>query len=68
MNGCCQYDQVKFKNGAGEIDSDRINKMLKMPDNKTAFGLMGRSLDEQGVEQMIKCQCDCHQDGIMCMC
>lgn len=59
MFGCCGFSRKKFKNQDGKVDQERAGKV------KDEARQAGYTEDQ--AEDVIKCRCLCHTDGIVCM-
>lgn len=60
MIGCCGAERHKFKAKSGEIDQERLDKLVA---EKRECGW-----SESQLQRLVRCACPCHTDGINCRC
>tara|TARA_R110002124_G_scaffold128157_5_gene288563 strand:+ start:295 stop:477 length:183 start_codon:yes stop_codon:yes gene_type:complete len=60
MFGCCGAERQKFKNGQGQLDQARLDKLTA--EKKEAGWIDAR------VEKLRQCSCPCHEDGSHVLC
>lgn len=60
MFGCCGSESKKFKSEKGVVDQERLEKIVA-PMKEAGWS-------ESRIEAVARCTCECHTDGIICMC
>lgn len=60
MRGCCGAESQKFKTKDGEIDRERLSKLVA---DKRQSGW-----SETQLQRLERCDCICHCDGVICRC
>ena len=58
MDGCCRLIEKKFITRAGVVDEARLKAAIDSTKND----------DLTLIDEIEGCMCDCHRDGIVCMC
>lgn len=60
MFGCCQVPQNKFINKDDTVDRERLSRLLK--------GMTEKGFTDDECLETCRCDCSCHQDGVVCLC
>lgn len=64
MKGCCQVSMSKFISAEGRVDEQRLDSCIGRLD----INKYPEHVREKVLNQIKKCRCECHQDGVACLC